>query len=353
MMIWGYNEENKEMDRIDLSIDKIVAAGIDPWRLDLCDPDPVVWPLEDGCLHFRRLRDISCAYFKEGEYFIGFYDDTNATCVRGIPVFNDIVVWAVQYYKDISATDRSFTEHWREYLTQLCAAHAYGYEVFGAPTETKPVKPRVAKAVEMRGSHLVLNEFDFEEGLNNSRELSFKGWPDETVTFVGDMVESVTTQITLPDEVNAAFDLFQKWNPVVHDRTLWDVLAGKQFDSVCVSVDRDAMPDILSRFQRNLVEKDIHFPIALFDIGGIKYKVKEKVTSLAPWPLTHRFESDWHSVDELCSTMPNTVCGTRIAWFDLGNAQTRPLLKLRPGRNVINEVRFEDAGLKLLSPFPD
>ena len=47
MWIYGYNEA-KQMVEVNLPMETVLAEQIDPWRLDLCDPDPVVCQTNQG-----------------------------------------------------------------------------------------------------------------------------------------------------------------------------------------------------------------------------------------------------------------------------------------------------------------
>src|SRR5580704_9028583 len=82
MWIFGY-DESKQVIEVDLPMETVLSLGIDPWRLDLFDPDPITCEVGNGVsLSFRKLRDLAFAYRVDETTFVCVNDGSQTVCLN-------------------------------------------------------------------------------------------------------------------------------------------------------------------------------------------------------------------------------------------------------------------------------
>jgi hypothetical protein len=338
MNVYGYTEE-KDTVAVDLSIARIVAAGIDPWRLDLCDPDPVEL-FEDGKkMYFRRLRDLSFAYRIGGDdtIYVGMHDGNSGTCIVGKQKQHH-GQWDIRV-DSASESGRPFEEHFAEYLLHLnehpnpepklptrrdqCLFYIYG----DAPN-LPPIgfNPQCFGAVRLQGANLLFRTLI---GIRQK-------------VFVGEMFEELNVWgAPCPEPMRWAFDTMAPFQPVIFGPAVRKSLCGEPVDHVHVIVRMGGMKPLKHILAEQGVESLVSefWGFLNFVREGCRYTVWNRVAA----PL----DCDWryfHSADGLMSNAPHHVIGSRIAFSDAGTKQARMLMR----SDLIQPAQWQEALKKSL-----
>src|SRR5580658_6719299 len=116
MHLFCYTDD-LELLRVELPVEEIAEDRIDPWRIDLCDPNPLKKNIDGRVLNFRRLKDITCVYrTKTGEAVVCHHDGEMESCVHGTFVHSDKMGLMVC---DLQPSELLYVEHLTEYLRLL------------------------------------------------------------------------------------------------------------------------------------------------------------------------------------------------------------------------------------------
>ena len=96
------------------TVDQIVELNIDPWRLDVMDPNPIRQSVNAV---FAGSRDVAFAYRdNESRICVGLHEGELGSCSIARQVsWEDKTL----HLSDFAPSGRSFTDHFREYLMQM------------------------------------------------------------------------------------------------------------------------------------------------------------------------------------------------------------------------------------------
>jgi hypothetical protein len=311
MQVYGYTEK-KKLYTVELPVEEIVAAEIDPWRVDLFDPDPVRKTVNKKLLHFRRLRGLSFAYKKpDSLWIVGTHDGNGEACFAGLAQTDSPGEVTLH---PIVASDKSFREHWAEYLEMWTKRHQHR----GWPSKLRGTKVFEAKAntaVKIKGATLI---FDWLEPDLKSLNPSFP--------FAGEMFTEVSLPVSLPPELSLVFSSFPGIAVAIVGDAPRKAIDNEPITEVeIVFVDWSSYPQVDAAIERlpidsgSLVYPDVRE--REFSIGGCRYKTHLSIFSnLHDWRQAHKIAL---SNDGLYCEKPNNIMGTRISWFDVAKRQTR------------------------------
>jgi hypothetical protein len=316
MIIVGYTDE-KDVLQVEVSIAQIVASGIDPFRLDLMDPDPATIETERGKLNFCRLRDVVFAYQhnRDHDIVVCVHDGDDAHCFfgkrRGLRDESEkrIVI------TDITQSEKSFSEHLHEYLSALVGTALGADGANWAPAIARAmgatgniyctINPRRSQALTMTGSQFV---FALQE----------RSIRTEWLGYSGTMFEEMTLRVKLDKRINWVFQNFAQWQPLVFGDSLRLSLVDEQSEEIMLRLDEGCFPALKEKFGGKQYIDEFHLVI-----DDCKYRILRKTGgSLRDNCLRLPGE---YSCDFLQSSGPDEVCGYRIALFDVVRHQFRPL----------------------------
>jgi len=334
MQVMGYTKD-KEMVEVQLTIDEIVDNQIDMWRLDLFDPDPVVYRVGERSLHFRRLRDVAFAYRNDQETVLCQHDGERVFCMRSETKRERINKRIFLYAP--TPSDRSFCDHLRFYLTEA-AKFETCFVVDTKESSFDLFPPQPADSVTIIGNVLA-----FKVPLEQGRNVSFIDDDNlpmviEAPLFMGEMLSERDLPIRLPESINWILRELAQFNPVVSGQAIRQVLAGEIPELIEVwitkSVSGEAKLKLASRpgVSRSSDESGADFVTSLGSYQIMEPESTEKMQDLYRKP--NITKCGFSTVAGLHCSAPNMVRGTRIAFFDLAHAQTRAV-----GRGQLLEMR--------------
>src|SRR5262249_23475444 len=148
--------------------------GIDPWRLDLFDPNPVVLLRDGKIFYFRRLTEVFLAYKDSADRIFAGLHDGSQEIVFEAPQFKATVrkvtlLWVVP-------SKRSFPELFLEYLKtleQFPESEGLGSVQSGEP---RVFKPKKVHAVQIQGNTIVFHKgATAESNEDNLDQFAFVG----------------------------------------------------------------------------------------------------------------------------------------------------------------------------------
>jgi len=314
MRVFGYNQ-NKILMRLELSPKTIVEQNIDPWRLDLFDPHPIVRTYCGTKINHRRLDDVAFAYKVEGGFVFGMRSKGQSVCLKSRDSFGAYngSLQSVRWIHP-EPSPHSFEHHWLEYLTVLeregndpKPAHFAGMKFF---------PPQVTDWVQLRSSSV---EF------YSSRDSDLTTAP---VTFAGEMLTETILPFALPNEINWVFERFGQFKPVIVGDTVRDAMRKKPIKSVELLLrftfmgETAAILDELPMFKTQRWCSRFMEEGRKFTHNKCEYTAGFLSTGVSPntW-LT--FEKTRYSTDCLYSVKAGEIRGSRIAFHDLALQQSR------------------------------
>jgi hypothetical protein len=349
MKVYGY-KDNKDVVYLDLPIEEIVAREIDPWRLDLCDPYPVVFDDGDTRINFRRLDDVCFAYAKDRGFIFGMRDGTQSICVKSRDSFGSFNgdVQSVRLYNP-EPSKLPFAQHWLEYLTVLSqeAATSPRKSFFA---EMKVFQPQPAQRAEMRSNTV---------GFISPDDKALTANP---MTFVGEMLaEQSIPGASLPEEIRWVFQEHGNLKPIVLGCCLRDMLLGKPISLVEFLVPFDS-PGEMALLEKQLPPHSVRTwtnsmlrNFRRFEGKGCVYGFDflRRLNKVSNWLASENYR---FSSDHLYSVRSDEIRGSRIAIYDVCRGQTRPVsseaikaaYKDTVSEALIRQIAGED--LKLLLP---
>jgi len=324
MWIFGY-DENKRVFEVDVPVKTVVAKQIDPWRLDLFDPDPVICDVGAKRLYFRKLQDVAFAYQSDGQAVVCVHDGAQTACLgtKDFDFNSDTVVLRKPHYTNVP-----FSEHLHRYLCRSSTLRR-GVDIILCDGLTYA---RPSNALELSGTSVKL--IGSAKGFSPDRSL----YP----IFTGEMFRTVPISVTLPPKLNWVFEKFGHLNPLVLGGPVRRVLAGLK-DATHVGFPVPISVNELREFVQNLPAVEVHkascwehtispsgLPmwakeLAEFTHDGTGYRAwvgdPELLLSFLKEP-SYALQ-DFFSADGVYATGVNQVHATRIALYDVGHLKTR------------------------------
>jgi hypothetical protein len=316
MRVSAYTDD-LEVVETQLSPKQILANGIDPWRVDLFDDNPVKIKIDGEQLNFRRLDDVAFTYRRGDRVFMGLHQPSGPMCFRGNqgPSISGATNLAAP--KPCSS---SFDAHFLEYLTALDRG------TYGRYGEVSFDKPMPASSLRLQANWLRLEPRDAIKICDTQ--------------FTGQMFQEVPFTATLADEVNWVFEALEPWQPIVIGVALRRSFHGIPVKEVYFMLDSLSLAAPFNHLRRKYAVKvpgyfsnyvpgpcrlsDRGTVLTTFEHEGCTYKVQPKAKD----PLTFRFRQENHfSADSLYSTRPGQLIGSRIALHDLGLRQARKMAR--------------------------
>jgi len=332
MRIYGTTPDGS-IQAVGLLFEEVAANMIDPWRIDLADPDPVSEPHGELLyfrkrtditsdrrlppLSFRRLRDICLAYRdNNGHIFVCVHDGVEPYCVTGNQRHDshDIAL------TDVEVSRRPFSHHYLEYLKRYHESSLTGAKKcfrMNLPQPDSPNPPRAASAAKLKGRTLSIHR----------DTPAVWGKP---ITFVGEMFAERSFPLPLPEDICWLLERTKEFKPVVYGRAIRDCLAGRK----PVQVDLSFSPKDIDRARqalRNLGERhvseqyNVTFPSGgkMDIVRGLEVRAIARTgEDQASFMLQN---ANFYSADCLWSCHPNEGKGLRIALMDVGRNQARAL----------------------------
>jgi hypothetical protein len=316
MRVFCYTDD-KKVERVELEVDEIADKQIDPWRLDLYDPDPIRIERESApALNFRRLRDVSFAYHRPNtpwyQYVVGFHDGSQTACLTGRLVEERA---GVHVLTDVRPGSESFQECWREYLKEISWFLKSNERTRKLDLLGPGFPPSVAAAVQLSGNYL-----SFLSGNGQKRLQSF--------AFTGEMFAPRSVPKKLPPEVTWVFEEFRQHEPIVVGDPLRNLLRGKSLRLIEFFV----APNSLAAMERWMLENygqldrwagNPHVSIK-FNRHGCWYLVGVMDTP----SIDQAFHSrEFPSADRVYARRDGEIISSRISLFDIGKDSARQLTR--------------------------
>jgi hypothetical protein len=295
MKILGYTDD-KELVAVELPVDRIVAEGIDPWRLDLLDEQPISLEIDGKLVYFRKLEDV--AFFDErsspGSMVTGVFDRNGKTVF-----LQDDGNVPFHPKGNTKVSDRPFDEHLREYLVALGKSFHTASGLFEIPA-----------------SRLV---FDRNRGVDGHETLRLV---DFCPLYVGEMCSEITIPFQFPDELNFVFRRFGKWNPIITEQSLIQLMSHQPLGPIYFIVDNDGIPEISNATDLDVCDTYNQIKVT---VGNCVYVVsaKDAPSGVAAW--SSRWREGRQSARCLYSSAEDQVRGLRIALHDVAHMQSRRL----------------------------
>jgi hypothetical protein len=312
MKVHGYTQM-KSREAVSMTEEEIVRLGIDPWRIDLFDPDPILHSANEQEICFRKLRDCAFAYQTQqsSEWFIIMHDGKGSACLRGtletVAENRDSAdqgSWDIRFV-DIKQSGRPFEDHLLEYLIQ-----------WNNEGTASCLRPAWASAVGITGSSLCLHNGH---------------WIGARPAYTGEMLVNREAFWPLPDYINWVLEVLQGLKPIVSGTDFNRVLLGwKNIARFDVYLEQASIAEAHQRLSR----EEGTCPVTLttgwgeYKRGEYSYRLLEKKPGI-----NSVFDREWKrplqeivfSSDCLSSRAPNSITGPRISLFDIAKRRTRPL----------------------------
>jgi hypothetical protein len=333
MIVYGYTEELETVP-VEMSAEEIVALGIDRWRLDLLDPDPITL-LQDGRqIRFSRLKEMVLCYRvnQHEAYVVIFQRLKEPVCLKGR------LIDPLEHYPpmlvDVQPLNEPHHQHLVRYL-ELMELHdstlEKGFLSYQSVMQVAQFAlwPREPRCTILDGSSIKMGE-------------QFWGTPTRTV-FCGRMFEPVTQALELVPQIAWIFETLNNELPTVHGRSVRKMLTGHPIDTVDLQVSRKTSTPLFARLAamadvRILKEPDVSGGLQ-FRRQGCTYIVAER---FMPRSHSARFVT---TADQVFITPDKLALAGRISWLDIGRRRART----SAGQEVSKEARksLEDDGFTI------
>jgi len=315
MKIFGYNNE-KQVIQVDLTIKTILKKQIDPWHVDLFEPNPAILKVGEQQLHFSKLRRITFAYGCGSKAILCTHNDSETACLESEEFERSEVMLRLNNVRKNELPPQ----------THLARLYELQGRLKGSWSGNK--NDWIAVASDLGGFKLSGSCIEFARDEDEDEELvpNFGLYPQ----FTGEMFRTVPVPTVLPPEINWVFETFNLVKPLVHGELLREVLSVREKDlrHIEFSIDEE-LRDQLHQLARNQPGLIPERP----DWWG---KFRRGETVYVAWNdcLAERFEAINNpyyyrfthcSTDGVSATGVNQVTATRIALFDIAQHQTRPL----------------------------
>jgi len=345
MRVHGYKDD-KEVVAVDLPLHEIAILEIDPFRLDLFDPDPVVHHVKGEPVYFSRLRDLVFAYRgPEKKIAVGAHDGIGSVALIGEQTQSSAKLINVRLSK------RSFGEHLMRYLHSLDylrSGQVYVdlgvFDCKGAQKQLHQPQialfgpPRPHCELAIHGDTLAINWGELA------------GWRDP-VCFQGAMFAEQAIDVPLPQPLNWVLQALAPFHPAIFGEAIWRTLQKWSLQHVEVSVFGE--PDAVQAQLRLLgsCKREETSPISYTLVKDGVFKIVHRGAKQITFPLAEG--ENLYSLDCLCASTPNQIRGARLSLLDVGMGQSRAVRNLASQYNGSgdfwrNRQRFERLGLKIL-----
>jgi len=355
MRVFAYND-TKRLLAVELPIREIVAAGIDPWRVDMFDDDPVTMRL--GLLfrkhHFRKLRDVSFAYKLEGATIcIGVHDGTTPVCLVSDLNENDLATPDHIVLKKFALSELPFVKHLAEYLFYL-ENHPQSEEKGSIVFWKRPCGffPKRAAAVSIAAGQLI-----FDGGQNSVHRLSGVRYVDNTRT-------DVAVACALPEQINMVFDLFAQWQPIVYGEGLRKAYRQEPFTKVALALDGCKAEELQRHLKiLGMPSQEVYPAVGAshveFQHAECKYEVELDqhsylIANMGMNRLDVLDRRAIHSCERIYATRRDEIKANRLSLYDLANNQSRRLMPenaMNAATDILN-LRKNPAGPRPDHPVP-
>jgi len=301
MKVFGYTQ-GKRVVEANVSIARIVAAGIDPWRLDAFDDNPITMTVWAGWrprkLRFSRLSDLSFRYEDAEANVVAMHDGSTGICVKRHQNGTREIL------TDLPSFNSAFARYLQTYLQTR------------ERTQLADLRPRAAQAFILKGSEV---QFD-----TSMRQID-TSWRCGTPEFVGNMLEPVRLPIKLPEPLDWLVETLKNWHPVISGDAVSLALAGGSSKNIFAYIERSALKPISE----------------LLTVLNIRHSTSlDRFYGLDPGCVFHHHDCNYHlsavETDEiernlrdklsergLCIRQPDEVCGNRMQFFARSKAGNR------------------------------
>jgi len=322
MRVYGYNNERR-LVAVDLTEVEIAKFGIDPWRVDLFDPNPLVLSVGDKKINFRRLGNMCLAYRKGNQFEIAVHDGVEWSGFASEKFKLDAGGWKITTeLLDLKPVHFEYSRYLSEHNQMLEEGIP---RQFGANAMFSPAP---LSSLRLNGNKAVFTD--------NSMAIWRLLWE-------GEMFREQTYTLAFPRQIDWVLNEFASAQPAVIGRALRYVLTGRPVREVdfilrtdlqtawkLVNEDRSAPHSVSSTFAQNAWQ---------FDHEGCRYRAHVAQSKTVSEFLLDPDENRY-SVDGFYSSNVNEVRGTQIAFWDLAHQRAVPVSK-RLARDVYadNAVR--------------
>jgi hypothetical protein len=305
MKVHGYTDD-KIVFLAELSIARICATGIDPWRVDLLDSQPVPLEVDGQVLYFRRLRDVAFAYqlkLDDRQAILCRHDGEDAMCLIGDcvePMNSDRNCLQL---RNVRVSERPFADHLAEYLGL-------------SDSDLLAVPPRNSAALTIRGERVSLDL--------KSRSL-VQAWINN---YTGEMEEETVAAVLLDERINWVFETLNQFNPVVAGKAILSSLTDIPLDQIGVTIDEPGLKVLVDEHGAVMDEGETRCRL---ERGGCQYAFTSRLFPITPLvdAMMVAFRpiggEELYSIDTVFSVRSNQVRGYRIGIYDLSQKQFRPL----------------------------
>jgi len=314
MRVFGYNE-NKEVIQVELAIETVVATQLDPWRLDLFDPDPVALEVSPGnYLYFRRLRDIAFGYFERNKAIICVRDGEVTACLESSDFYREHGRTSrdTLSIRNARTSPNTFAAHLGRFL-KLGGHHSLGDTL---NSSCPCVFARSAGSVHLSGNSVDLR---IDSSMLNHAE---------TPKFCGEMFRIMPVPATLPEKINWVFEKHSDLQPLVPAHSVARLLVEEVPWYVQFCIENDRKQDLWEaiKWQTPSYHENLRaFGIKFFR-GRETYLVKLASPSqilqnmTAPGELSGYAE---YACEGVYAVGVNQVYATRIALDDIARRKIR------------------------------
>jgi len=347
MEIFGFDAQ-KQLIPVRMNAKEIIQAGIHPWRIDLFDSSPVTMEIDGEQVFFTRMNNLSLAHFEQERGArttkggtIGQISNGQTLCVsgKGAIYSRPAGPGSHQYYHLVDI--KIMPDGFQDLVLDFLRSHPQG-----------PINHAREWQV-CDGGHIYLKNGGI--AYSSSSDWGLGALP----RFGGEMFAKVCLRVALPPAVNAVFDLFKDWHPVVFGGALKDIVTGREFSNIDFMVDESQTHAIMTKLRAMGAEcvRDFSRPVSNDESGQMRTPVFKFILEgdvhyhmfLRGSNLTDGFwQVNDFSVTQMCSHKPNEIIASRICLYDLAHKQTRIVSVLRKSNdNMGLRNEWQDRAQKL------
>jgi len=317
MRILGHTP-NQQPVALELSAREIVKSGIDPWRVDLMDTNPIIFEHGQQKILFSRLQGITFAFLSGGRYQLGFFDGENAICLSSEKASSlnwDHSSPSCLFDFTLSGLESevvSFCTLFEEYLERL--ESLFKSKALGS---NKVFPPGNATDLVLEG--------------NTARMRLVDPMSACPITFFGEMFSERILPMPFPQQLNWPLEFFAAGKPVLAGSALRNLLRGKPVDrvEVLLQADYNTLARLIEEWDRIRPKKQIP-RLGKSRLLDLAWEFEDSqciyTVGLLDKNISGTLRSgDRYSVDGLYSSKKNEIRGTSIAFADVARSQTRAI----------------------------
>jgi len=351
MIVYGYTNE-LEIVPVDLSAQEIVALGINRWRLDLLDPNPVTIRQDGQAISFSRLKNLVTSYRHrdDEEVRLCLYDEHGRPlCLSG--KMPEPITAEPRWVVDVKPGSFEPQEHLLAYVNMMERCRTNDEPLWlqiqwhGGSRQLAHF-PRDPDWLHLTGNELNISGFHFRA---NESDLDIRGR----------MFEMATAKVELPAAITWVLDAFEGLDPAVFGPTVRELLMGKESECIELVVDtssssRSLFESLCARFGDAIQERGPVSSVRLrncplqFRYNGWAYLVRYGTPNSTAYA---------HSVNQFHISSDLAVHARRISWLDLESRRTRITrrLSISPDleTSLLAEAGFRHVPACMLNPSDD